>query len=172
MSQWHLEHLHAPFAACVLVLLMGGCSEHVKTRGQPAQETRAVHAAKPARLIRATEVARTPEAPAAVLEGACSESDREEHVHDANQGFVNHLRDCSKETWADKTKNVSCLTRAFPSLSRGCAGCFANMASCALDNCKMACMLSSTGSGCTKCANENCQASLIRCTGVARADLP
>ncbi|MDD5308531.1 MAG: hypothetical protein PHU25_14510 [Deltaproteobacteria bacterium] len=46
------------------------------------------------------------------------------------------------------------------------------MASCALDNCKLACMLSSTSGGCTSCANTNCQASLIKCTGVARADLP
>ena len=104
--------------------------------------------------------------------GACSQRDRSENVHDPNVKFIGQVRACSKETWANKVKNTACLTKAVPSLSQGCAGCFADMASCALANCKMPCMFSSTSDGCNKCANSNCQASLVRCTGVASADLP
>jgi hypothetical protein len=106
------------------------------------------------------------------LQGACSLSDRTGHVHGPNQQFIGKVRGCSKETWADKAKNTACLTKALPALSQECAGCFADMASCALSNCKMACMLSSTSDGCTSCANTNCQASLVKCSGVAAADLP
>lgn len=143
-------------AAFFLALYAGACREP----GEVDRPGRAAHVA--------ATTATTSSEPA----GACSQADRREQIHEPNAKFVSYVQTCSKSTWASKEKNVACLAKAVPSLSEECAGCFADMASCALANCKLPCMMSSTSERCTKCANQHCQASLIRCTGVARADLP
>ena len=157
MSRWRLRQLIAPFAAGVLVLYASGCRDLGKGEVHPTH---------------ATQAATQSEAHGDSSHGACTKADRAEYVHDPNPKFIGKVRVCSKETWANKAKNIACLTTALPSLSKGCAGCFADMASCALANCKMPCMFSSTSDGCNHCANTHCQPSLIKCTGVARADLP
>jgi hypothetical protein len=175
MSRSRLIRLCAPFAACVLVLQAYGCRDVRKADGdspQPADLTLvnySTHAKKPVQPAKAEE---KKEAVVDPLPGACSQKDRDDYVHDASPKFTNQLRTCSKDTWAKNAKNFACLTRALPSLSEGCAQCYADMASCAKDNCKMACVMDSKSNKCIGCANANCQASLIKCTGVARADLP
>jgi len=178
MSMWRLKNLFAPFAACVLLLQAYGCqdlpkadddsikSAHVTLANFSDDSKHKAHRAQPA------EAAKKKEAPDGATRGACSQSDRTDYVHDANRKFVSQMRTCSKDTWANNAKNFNCLTKNMPSLSKGCARCFADMASCAKDNCKMACMLDAKSDKCIDCANSNCQASLIQCTGVARADLP
>jgi len=175
MSRWYLKHLYASFAACVLVLQIFGCQDLGKADNHAARSKHTAQSKQTAQPKQPTPLAEAPqknETPADALQGACSKTDREDYVHDANQKFIGQLRACSKETWADKAENIACLTKTMPSLSQGCVRCFASMASCALENCKMACMLSAKSDNCIDCANSNCQASLIRCTGVARADLP
>ena len=171
MSRWRLEYLFGSLAACVLVAQPCAC--HVgKADVHSTHSTRSTHSMPSPPLPPSTPDTKQGEAHGDALHGACSQTDRAEHVHDPNLKFVGHVRACSKETWADKAKNIACLTKALPSLSKGCAGCFADMASCALANCKTACMFSSTSESCNNCANSHCQPSLVRCTGVARADLP
>ena len=168
MSRQCLRHLCAPFFACVLVLLAYACQDHGKPHHRVQQAAKQSEAPE-----HPPEAAKQTEGPAAqVLQGACSQADRTEYVHDPNLKFINEVRACGKETWANKGENIACIAKVMPSLSKGCAGCFADTASCALANCKIACMFSSTSERCTNCANSNCQASLITCTGVARADLP
>ena len=149
MSNWRWEGLVLLLLGCALAMLTWACddtgSAEAAVRVKPHGDA---------------------------LTGACSGADREKYVHDPNPKFITQLRDCSKDTWANKHKNLACLAKVMPSLSKECAGCFADMASCALASCKMACMFSSTSDGCTKCANSKCQPSLIKCSGVARADLP
>ena len=160
MASWYLKQRWIPFAACILVLQTFGCQDLDRAGDQSAKSEHSNQAAKK----HAT--------PEGALQGSCSKKDRVEYIHDSNPKFVGHVQTCSKETWANRGENIACLTKSMPALSNGCAGCFADMASCALANCKLPCMFSSTSEGCTKCANTNCQASLIKCTGVARADLP
>ena len=178
MSRHHIECLLAPLAACVLSLPASGCRDRGKIEAvtrAPIASLAPIASTAPAAPAEAPPV----EAAAGAIEtrdvkpkGACTESDRTDYVHDASRNFVKQLRSCSKETWAKNAKNMACLSVAMPSLSEGCAQCFANMASCARDNCKMACMLDSKSDGCINCANSHCQGDLVRCTGVARADLP
>jgi len=181
MSRWRWRNSYAPFAACVLALQVYGCQDLRKADDDSihgAHMTLANHSVKTAKTAKTApkaqpaEAAKKKEAPGDALQGACSQTDRTDHVHDANRKFVDQLRTCSKDTWANNAKNFNCLSRTMPSLSQGCAHCFADMASCAKDNCKMACMFDAKGKDCINCANSNCQASLIKCTGVARADLP
>jgi hypothetical protein len=175
MSRGRLIQLCIPVAAFALVLQAYGCRDLRKADEDSAQSAHAT-------LVNYSTDAKKPAQPAKAekkkvaisdaLLGACSQKDREDYVHDANLKFTNQLRACSKDTWAKNAKNLACLTRTLPSLSQECAQCFANMASCAKDNCKMACIADSKGDKCISCANTNCQASLVKCTGVARADLP
>jgi len=103
---------------------------------------------------------------------ACTEQDRKKYIHDPNPEFITRLRACSRKTWANKKKNLACLHKTFPALSEPCATCFADMAKCSLNNCKLACAVNDKSEGCIKCANKNCQPDLIACTGVKRQDLP
>jgi hypothetical protein len=104
--------------------------------------------------------------------GACSASDRKKYIHDPNPDYIAGVRRCSRASWAHKEKTTACLQKTFSGLSKSCAECFADMAKCSLNNCKLACALSSTSKKCINCANENCQSDLIECTGVERQDLP
>ena len=163
VSMWRWGYSWAPCVACVLLACAYGCSE-----ADEAEETEETEEAD-APLAQASGQKEKRVQPS---RGACSPEDREAHVHDPNLKFIGQVRACSKETWANKAKNVACLVKALPSLSKGCAGCFADMARCALSNCKAACLFSSTSDRCGRCANSNCQPSLVKCTGVAARDLP
>ncbi len=105
------------------------------------------------------------------VQGACSEKDRLEHIHDDNPRFIDQVKICSRITWAKKPQNVACIVKTLPLLSKKCACCFADMARCSLENCKLACMFRPKSERCVNCAIENCRPALIRCTGVAAADL-
>jgi len=178
MSRQRLIRLCPSLVACVLVLQAYGCQDPGEAENDSIRSANltvvnySTPAKPPAHKAQPAESAKKQEALGGALQGACSQQDREDYVHDASLKFTNQLRACSKDTWAKNAKNLACLTRTLPSLSRGCAQCYADMASCARDNCKMACMMDSTGNKCIGCANENCQAALVKCTGVARADLP
>ena len=178
MSSQRLIRLCSSLVACVLVLQAYGCQDPGEAENDSIRSAHltfvnySTPAALPVHKAQPAESAKKPEAHGEELQGACSQEDREDYVHDASQKFTNQLRTCSKDTWANNSKNLACLTANLPSLSKGCARCFADMASCAKDNCKLACMMDSKGGKCINCANANCQASLVKCTGVARADLP
>jgi hypothetical protein len=105
-------------------------------------------------------------------EDGCSEADRTEFIHHPNQKFVRQMTECSKSTWANEAKNLECIQHAMPSLSDDCANCFVDMAGCAKDNCKIPCLFDSASERCLECADSNCGAALVRCSGVASADLP
>ena len=172
MVRLRLEHLFIPIAGCILVLQIGACRDLGKTADHTTQSTQPPHSTHSTKPPDSTQAVKPHETHGEASSGACSKADRAEYIHDRNPKFITQLRDCSKETWADKSKNISCLHKIMPSLSNACAGCFADMASCSLANCKLACAFSSTSDGCNHCANSNCQPSLVKCTGVARADLP
>jgi hypothetical protein len=110
--------------------------------------------------------------PDEVLPGACSRGDRSIYLHASSARFRQKMRTCSQTTWADRKDNTACLIMSMPMLSTSCATCFAVMASCAYAHCKMACMFDSASKRCLDCANAHCQAELVQCTGIARADLP
>ena len=178
MSGQRLVRLCSPLVACAFVLQAYGCQDPGEAENDSIRSAHLTFvnyvapAALPIPKAQPAESAKEQEAPGEAPQGACSQKDREDYVHDASLKFTNQLRTCSRETWANNSKNLACLTENLPSLSKGCAQCFADMASCAKDNCMMACMMDSKGLRCISCVNANCQASLVKCTGVARADLP
>lgn len=166
VSRWRSERLYAPFPACVMALQICACQD-LAMADESAPDTPPT-----TQSIDSTGTGNQGEPPDNALRGACSEADRVEYVHDPNPEFISKVRACSRETWANKVKNIACLKKAMPSLSSGCAACFANMASCSLENCAMPCLFGWLSDICVNCANANCQEALVKCTGVARADLP
>ena len=120
LSGRRLGYPYALFAACVFLLLTCGCQNHEKADGYSK---------------RSTQTAKAIEAHGDASKGACSKSDRADYIHENNKKFTGQLRDCSKETWAKKDKNMACLAKVMPSLSKECVGCFVDTASCAAANC-------------------------------------
>jgi hypothetical protein len=196
MSRTRLELLAASLVMCALALQGLACQDRDEADEEqaalpgPAAVKPAAVQGTPARSVAASTSmtdaveGRTPDPTIEVAAldpdpsrgegatGACSEADRVGYAHNPSLKFKEQLRVCGKETWADKKDNIACLTKVVPGLSRSCLVCFTNMAACAYDNCKTACMFDSKSQGCEDCANKHCQNQLIKCTGVARADLP
>eukprot|EP01012_Entosiphon_sulcatum_P039679 TRINITY_DN52580_c0_g1_i1.p1 TRINITY_DN52580_c0_g1~~TRINITY_DN52580_c0_g1_i1.p1 ORF type:complete len:106 (+),score=15.55 TRINITY_DN52580_c0_g1_i1:35-352(+) len=65
----------------------------------------------------------------------------------------------------DKDCFVKKATGSPTNLSEAAASCFAGEAACGANNCKAACLFSSTSPGCVDCVKENCHSELESCLG-------
>lgn len=184
MLSWRPHGLPVAFFAAAAMLQGVGCGDQGKAerhlnhstkhgrtgKKQASNERGKLH--RSALSAPESRVSEHSDVTTSALHGACTRADRDQHVHHGNQEFVDQIRECGTETRTVNRKNVACMSEAMPSLSNPCVQCFADMASCTFDHCKLACMVKSTGKKCIDCANSNCQAALVKCSGVARGDLP
>lgn len=107
-----------------------------------------------------------------VLAGRCGAPDRRDHIYRTNRAFAVKFQECGRAAWGEAVETAKCLVDAYPTLTKPCAGCFGDFVGCAKDNCFWSCMLDSKGEACRKCAIDNCEAGLSRCSGVPVNQLP
>jgi len=116
---------------------------------------------------------------AAQAERGCNPSDVKQGINAGNHKFPNQMDNCASPSWGNAAKSATCLRKDYPGLSEPCIMCFAQMAHCSAQNCKMACMMNHKSDGCLKCAESNCRDlkggtdfSLETCTGLTAMELP
>lgn len=104
--------------------------------------------------------------------GACNHRDQQDYINPNNTNFAPQVRRCARDAMGNGASTTACITRAFPSVSQGCARCFGAAVQCTKDKCWFECMLNDSSADCTSCSLDNCRPGLESCTGVPRTHLP
>ncbi len=104
-------------------------------------------------------------------EGACSIEDQSDTIKRVSPTFVKNWEKCGWSTLAMTDAFNKCLQAEHANISSACINCFGKFVGCTRLNCLFSCM-GFTAKWCEKCALDNCQASLIECTGVSKENLP
>lgn len=96
----------------------------------------------------------------------CNAKDVKLAINPGNHGFAGQMDRCASPSWGK-------------GLSESCVMCFAQMAHCTAQNCKLACMTNHESEKCLQCAESHCRDlqegndfSLETCTGLKAAEMP
>ena len=96
-------------------------------------------------------------------ENRCNGEDA--NITETNEAeVINALRNCAGWTCTGECA-ATCIKKKL-GLSVECASCFGGISSCARENCKWECILSTTSSKCLNCVKRNCEKPFKDCSGL------
>jgi len=110
---------------------------------------------------------------------ACNENDVKLGINPHNHKFPSQMDGCASPSWGGIKETGECIKKLYPGLTENCRMCFAKMAHCSAEHCKLACMINHMGDSCLRCSESSCEEhrkdgefSLETCTGLEESQLP